>query len=366
MKLIEITLTNTPAEAGNYNYKVEIQGNDQSTWTTVHTGKFFALAGQTKVLLDLDDILYDHRFVGKQVLAPDTNITANEWKMTTIPNRVNNTLNVITNCEEYWYNNVRVTSLDTTPAFTAVTKKFDFMQAFDLCGQPKNDLSVVANAAVIPIARADQPTPHIPNNPPSGFSWAQPVYVYSATSTNITVISKSDNTQIDSKGRKIPQMVKLYGTETANATSTYTIGVGINPNIRYYTVTKVDSCNKPYYLIWMTNEGGLQCQSFESASDFSIGYETHNRVDMHNSEWKVNSTATGNWKLKSKNLSDTDFKAYGDMFNSPYVVLLDMINSRLHYVQIKTTDYEEKKRTRIDRKPIYFSIEVESADHWMV
>ena len=87
---------------------------------------------------------------------------------------------------------------------------------------------------------------------------------------------------------------------------------------------------------------------------------------MHNSEWKVNSTATGNWKLKSKNLSDTDFKAYGDMFNSPYVVLLDMINSRLHYVQIKTTDYEEKKRTRIDRKPIYFSIEVESADHWMV
>lgn len=356
MKLIEITLANTPTEPTLHNYKVEIQSpTNSSTWNLVHTGKFYAFAGQTTVTLDLDDILYDHRFKMKQILEPVLNVTANEWNMSVLPS-------VIPNCEEYWYSNVRITSLDDTPAFTAVTKKFDFMPAFDLCGNARTDLSVIANGAVIPIVMSGQPVPHIPNNPPSGFQWGQPVYVYSATSTNISVISQKDGTQIGNKATKIPQMVKLYGTGT-NASSTYSIGVGINPNIRYYTVTKVDSCNKPYYLIWMTNEGGLQCQSFESASDFSIGYETHNRVDMHNSEWKVNSTATGNWKLKSKNLSDTDFKAYGDMFNSPYVVLLDMINSRLHYVQIKTTDYEEKKRTRVDRKPIYFSIELESADH---
>ena len=356
MKIIQITLTTAPSVPTKYNYKVEIQSpTNSSTWNLVHTGKFYAFAGQTTVTLDLDDVLYNHRFQMLQILQPTLNITANEWNMPALGSNM-------VNCSEYWYSNVKVTSLDDTPAFTAVTKKFDFMPAYDLCGNARTSLAVVTNGGYVPIARTDQPTPHIPNNPPSGFQWGQPVYIYTSNNTNITVVSKRDDTQITNQGKKVSQMVKLYGTGT-NASSTYTIGVGINPNIRYYTVTKVDSCNKPYYLIWMTNEGGLQCQGFLKSSEFSIEYKNTDRVDMHNSEWKVNSTTTGNWKLKTQNLNDSEYKAYGDMFNSPYVILLDMENSRLHYVNIKTSTYNEKKRTRNDKKPFYYEVEVQTADH---
>lgn len=344
MKLITITLSSAPATTQNYNYKVEIQATDNSNnWNTVHYGKFFAMAGQTTVTLDLDDILYDQRFTASQTLAPVLNVTHNQWEMPVLSTTWNN-------ITDYWYNAVKVSSLDETPAFTTITKSFGFTPANELFGNSIATYGTSYNPV------AGEPIPHIPSNAPTGFHWGLNVYV--SASTLLGIKKDTDQNYVTTTVTK-PQAVKL--TPAAN-TKSFSLGIGST----YTTATIVDQCNKPYYLVWMNNTGGLQCQGFLRTTDFSINYETKKRTDMHNSQWKVNSLATGKWKMKSQNLTDAEFEAYGEIFNSPYVVLLDMVNNRLHYVTVSDTDYKEKKRTRTDTKPIFFEIEVESSDRLRV
>ena len=126
-------------------------------------------------------------------------------------------------------------------------------------------------------------------------------------------------------------------------------------------ICQIDSCPAPYYLAWMTNSGGMQVQPFLKSSEVSVNYKNNSRVDSSNFEWLFNQQTRASWKLKSKNLSDRDFKAYGELFSSPYLILLDMENFKMHYVNITTETYNQK-RNENGKKPIYFEIEVESSE----
>jgi hypothetical protein len=334
MKLINITVTSSN-DPRTLKYKVELQ-NNSGTWTQIHYGKFFVPANTTTVTLDLDDLLINYRFRGKQSIEPILSVANSQYEMP---------VSAAAYVTDNYYNQIRIVSLDTPSGFTTVSKYFYFFptQVFGY------DFSMPTNSLFIPSV-AEGLIPRIPGNPPAGFNFS--VIVFNTYTTSIHTVVKKDNTNITTVA---VSSGKAYYFPLSGATNAY--------YVNNKKVAQIDECNKPYYLLWLNNAGGLQCQGFLATSEFGRKYDNKTRVDNKNVEWRVSSTATGNWKLKSSNLTDDEYKIYGELFNSPYLVLIDMKNNRIHYVNISKSDYQEKMRTRTSKKPIYFELELNSAEH---
>lgn len=341
MKLVTITLNNPPTVGQNYTYKLKVTKYDNTT-AYIHYGKFFASAGQYTVTLDLEEILWNNRYKAVQTFTPVLSVAHNQYEL---PQFTNPAI-----LSDYWYNTVQVVDTEDTPRFTSNAVKFFFVPS-QMPGY--GGFSLPASGPYVPVMDSAL-TPHIPSNPPAGFNWSLMFYCVTSGSVKVKKDSSSSVSTVNGNTGI------AYATGLSGATSRYLVSVD-NGNT-YNTMTIVDSCNRPYYLMWQANNGGLQCQGFMDTSDFSIKYNANTRVDMHNCTWTNSTTETATWKLKSTNLSDAEFRAYGEMFNSPYLVLLDMVNGRLHYCTVKSTDYKEKHRTRVDRKPKFVEIEVSASE----
>ena len=202
-----------------------------------------------------------------------------------------------------------------------------------------NRLSKVEKG-VVPINMDYQPISHIPLNLPDGFAYRQIVY-------NGDFVKNVDETSETKSFNGLGVLTFAGGKES----------YGINGKI----IAKIDSCSAPYYLAWMTNSGAMVVQPFLKSSEVSVNYKNNSRVDSSNFEWLFNQQTRASWKLKSKNLSDKDFKAFGELFASPYLILLDMENFRLHYVNITTETYNQK-RNEPNKKPVFFEVEVVSSE----
>ena len=301
-------------------YTVSVQNN--GVWDNIFTGKVFVFKNQSLVEIELEDILWNYKFKGRNYFAPEVNSTGDNYTMPTAKE----------NLDEYWYNYVRVEIPETN---SILTKNVCFFND----NMFNNRLSKVEKG-VVPLFMNYQPVSHIPMNAPDGFQYRQIVY-------NGTFVKNVDETS---------------ETKSFNGLGVLTFAGGKNTyGINGKKICQIDSCPAPYYLAWMTNSGGLQCQSFLKSSEVSVTYDNITRVDTSNFEWLFNQQTRASWKLKSKNLSDKDFKAFGELFASPYLILLDMENFRLHYVNITTETYNQK-RNENGKKPIFFEIEVESSE----
>lgn len=337
MRLIEITLNSTPTEPKTLKYKVEYKLNN--SWFLAHTGKFWVDAGQTTVQLDLDDVLINQQFQGKQSIKPVANATYNAY----MPQVENTGL-----LNECWYNDIRVTSLDSPVSFTAVTKAFFFLPT-QIFGYGGIELT---GSGYVP-ASHHHLLPTLPANKPDGFVFSTMFYAITG-SQNVPVRKNNTTIATISTGANLAYHIKL--DYTAGESCTFYIG-GI-------AVAKTESsCNSPYYLVWIQNDGALNCQPFTKTSKFSKTFNNKTAVDVRNSEWKISSTETGVWKLKSRTLTEDEYKDMGQMFESPYILLLEMETGKMWYVNITSKNYEEKRRTRTDRKPIFMEVEVTSSDH---
>ena len=302
-------------------YTVKIQGYN-NLWNTIFTGKVFVGANQSLVRIDLEDILWNYKFDGENYFAPALNSEGNNYQMSSTSNTLQN----------YWFNPVK---LEIPEVNVSVTKNVCFFNS----NMFNNRLTDVANNTV-PLFMNHQPVAHIPLNAPEGFSYRQIVWNGSFTRgvDNRTSIVQRNNLGV----------IQFTGGQ-----KTYSLNNKV--------IAQIDSCAKPYYLCWLTNSGAMQCQGFIKSSEVNISYKNNTRVDMSNYEWLFNQQTRASWKLKSKNLSDADYKAYGELFASPYLILLDMENNRLHYVNIVTETYSQKKNEN-NKKPIFFEIEVESSE----
>ena len=320
MNVFTITIPSTQ-QPRTLVYTVKIRGYN-NLWTTVFTGKVYVMNGQTKVNIDLEDILWNYKFDGENYFAPALNSEGDNYVIC-------NTSNTLQN---YWYNEVKIEIPETN---SSVTKNVCFFNS----NMFNNRLTDVANNTV-PLFMNYQPTAHIPLNPPEGFSYRQIVWNGSFTKG---VDNRTSIIQINNLG-----VISFSG-----GTKQYSLNNKV--------IAQIDSCAKPYYLCWMTNSGAMQVQPFLKSSEVSVTYKNNTRVDMSNFEWLFNQQTRASWKLKSKNLSDADYKAYGELFASPYLILLDMENMKLHYVNIVTETYSQKKN-EIGKKPIFFEIEVESCE----
>ena len=301
-------------------YNVSVQNN--GVWDNIFTGKVFVFKNQSLVEIELEDVLWNYKFKGKNYFAPEVNSNGDNYTMPIAKE----------NIDEYWYNYVRVEIPETN---SILTKNVCFFNS-DMFN---NRLSKVEKG-VVPIHMNYQPISHIPLNLPDGFAYRQIVY-------NGTFVKNVDETS-ETKSFNGLGVINFSGGKES---------YGINEKI----IAKIDQCSAPYYLAWMTNSGGMQVQPFLKSSEVSVNYKNNSRVDSSNFEWLFNQQTRASWKLKSKNLSDKDFKAYGELFASPYLILLDMENNRLHYVNIVTETYNQK-RNENGKKPIFFEIEVQSSE----
>ena len=323
MNVFTITIPSTQ-QPRTLVYTVKIRGYN-NLWTTVFTGKVYVMNGQSKVNIDLEDILWNYKFDGENYFAPALNLAGDNYVMCNTSNTINN----------YWYNSVRVEfpTLTNTPYVEKYVKFFKW-NMFD------REIDEVSNGTVALFMNTNQPIAHIPANPPEGFFYRQLVYNGSFTKG------------VDNR-TSIVQRTNLGVITFSGGTKQYSLNNKV--------IAQIDSCAKPYYLCWMTNSGAMQVQPFLKSSEVNISYKNNTRVDMSNYEWLFNQQTRASWKLKSKNLSDADYKAYGELFASPYLILLDTENNKLHYVNIVTETYSQKKN-EIGKKPIFFEIEVESSE----
>ena len=301
-------------------YNVSLQNN--GVWEQIFVGKVFVFKNQSIVEIELEDILWNYKFKGLNYFAPEVNSTGDNFVMPIAKE----------NLDEYWYNYVRVEIPQTN---SVLTKNVCFFNSEMF----NNRLSKVEKG-VVPIHMNYQPLSHIPANLPEGFQYRQIVY-------NGDFVKNIDETSETKSFNGLGVLTFAGGKNT----------YGINGKI----IAKIDSCPAPYYLAWMTNSGAMQVQPFLKSSEVSVNYKNNSRVDSSNFEWLFNQQTRASWKLKSKNLSDKDFKAYGELFASPYLILLDIENFRLHYVNITTETYSQKKNEP-NKKPIYFEIEVQSSE----
>ena len=301
-------------------YTVSVQNN--GVFEQIFVGKVFVFAKQSIVEIELEDILWNYRFKGKNYFAPEVNSTGDNFVMPTAKEHL----------DEYWYNIVKVEIPQTN---SILTKNVCFFNDKFF----NNRLENVTDGCV-PIMMNYQPISHIPMNAPDGFQYRQIVW-------NGTFEKNVDDNMVEEQRKGLGVIMFAGGKNT----------YGINGKI----IAKIDSCPAPYYLAYLTNSGAMQVQPFLKSSEVSITYDNNTRVDASNFEWSFNKSTRASWKLKSKNLSDKDYKSYGELFNSNYLILLDMENFRLHYVNIITETYTQK-RNEVSKKPIYFEIEVQSSE----
>ena len=301
-------------------YNVSVQNN--GVWDNIFTGKVFVFKNQSLVEIELEDVLWNYKFKGKNYFAPEVNSTGDNYTMPTAKE----------NLDEYWYNWVRVEIPQTN---SVLTKNVCFFNDNFFNNRLEN-----VTDGIVPLFMNYQPISRIPANLPEGFQYRQIVY----------------------KGDFIKNVDETSETKNFNGLGVITFSGGKSTyGINGKKICQIDSCSAPYYLAWMTNSGGMQVQPFLKSSEVSVTYKNNSRVDMSNFEWLFNQQTRASWKLKSKNLSDKDYKSYGELFASPFLILLDMENFRLHYVNITTETYNQK-RNENGKKPIYFEIEVESSE----
>ena len=301
-------------------YNVSVQNN--GVWDNIFTGKVFVFKNQSIVEIELEDVLWNYKFKGRNYFAPSINSTGENYVMPLAKEHL----------DEYWYNLVKV----EIPQTNSVTTKFVNFFNSDMFN---NRLDNVTDGCV-PIMMNYQPISHIPANLPEGFQYRQIVW-------NGDFVKNVDETS-ETKSFNGLGVITFAGGK-----STY----GINEK----KICQIDQCSAPYYLCWMTNSGAMQVQPFLKSSEVSVNYKNNSRVDSSNFEWLFNQQTRASWKLKSKNLSDKDFKAYGELFASPFLILLDMENNKLHYVNIVTETYNQKNNQN-GKKPIFFEIEVQSSE----
>ena len=317
MIIFNITIPQPKAEERMLQYKVSIEG------TQIYAGKIYTAPNQETVTLDLTDILLNHRFRGNGVIAPVLDVANNQYSM---PNY--NTTIEHTKVQNYIYSRVTVSG-----DYITTSNRYVNFNTMDIAEQPFMDVRM---------------TPIIPAVLPTGFKLNQlfnakgePLRIMKNATSFITI---SDNNN--------------YTYNFPNAGG-YTM---IDYQGMHYDMYVKDECLKPYYLIWQTKWGGMQCQPFTKRSVKTSEHSVNKRVDMSGYQWNANDTKVDKYDLKSRLLTNKEYKIFGEMFDSPYLVLLDMDNNALRYVTITDTTYTEKNTGNQD-KPFYFEVNVQTSEH---
>lgn len=310
MNIFRLTFNTIKSTERRVEYNVSLNG------TFIYKGKAFALPNATYVDVNLEDLLLNYRYRGEGSIKPKVDVNENKYVM-----------------EGY---NASSTLADMWVTLKVYGSEFaDISKTVKLYPDYPKTIELVS---------------HIPANMPIGVCNVYTVY---STTDAVGFILK-DGQRNSVTIRKGFNIINL-GSEAHNFI--------FELNGNKTQVTAVDECMKPYYLGWLNANGSIVYRGFTSRSEASVDFNTNMRTDTYNSDWKANQSSQNKYKLKSTNLTDDEYLAYGEMFKSPYVVLLDTKNGTMEYVTITDETFNIKTRKTNDKKPVYLEVNVESAEH---
>lgn len=126
-------------------------------------------------------------------------------------------------------------------------------------------------------------------------------------------------------------------------------------------ILEVDKCNAPYYLMYLTQDGGFQSQPFYNVK-YSETYTTNTKITVDDNKDIANLFANGKWTLKSRNLTNTEYHEMMDIARSPYLYLYITALDKGVFVNNIDTTIEKKVNGVDNNKPIFFEINLESRE----
>ena len=146
----------------------------------------------------------------------------------------------------------------------------------------------------------------------------------------------------------------LYNLRSASGGYIY-----IQESNTYKPIGFIDSCNAPYYLVWIDNDGAMVCHRFTKSSEYSEALTRNTRVSSDDTTYVANGYAEGKWKLKSYNLTDSEYEYYMSMLNSPYIMMYDTEKQRCRYVMVTDKTLARKTFSNNKKKPVFMEINVQ-------
>lgn len=318
----------TPTEH-TYKYDVRLEH------ITIYRGKFFMLANNTQVVLDLTDLLTNYQYKGKHMLEP----VYDYIKQCYTREPQSNVVEDITVSEPQQHcNTVSVNVFNDDGNIIATSSKTIYFHTTPFENQIRRTNNKGINYYFGSL------TPRFPFG--SSMSYTQLV------DGDGTTVCRWRNEKKSLLVSTTPQKTGTIMKATKTDTDIYDGDLKI---------LEVDKCNAPYYLMYLTQDGGFQSQPFYNVK-YSETYTTNTKITVDDNKDITNLFANGKWTLKSRNLTNTEYHEMMDIARSPYLYLYITTLDKGVFVNNVDTTIEKKVNGTDNNKPIFFEINLESRE----
>lgn len=327
----KITLPYSTSTEKTYKYDVLLATN------TIYRGKFFMLPNNTQVVLDLTDLLTNYQYKGMYMLEPVYDYD----KQCYTRDVSSNTVEHLTASQQQQHHNtvsVKVYNDDGTTIVTTSKSVYFHTTPFE------NQVRKRTNN----------------NRINYYFGSLTPRFPFGTSMTYTQLVDSDDGSA-----------TAYWKNVKGNLTRTFipkTTGTIMKANIITsdiydgdLKILEVDKCNAPYYLMYLTQDGGFQSQPFYNVK-YSETYTTNTKITLDDNKDIANLFANGKWTLKSRNLTNTEYHEMMDIARSPYLYLYITSLDKGVFVNNVDTTIEKKLNGVDSNKPIYFEINLESRE----
>lgn len=331
-----------------YHVSVSVLGN------VVFNGKIFVMPYQTQVTFDLTNIFANYMFNGAGILKPT--YTASTTQAYTQPTTaaVNLTNNFNTNKELIRLSySIVITRIDTGASVTSSSDTVYLRSSVANSSRFSQNYTWRA-------FDSDKPISHYPTITSSSnlLRWGNTLsrtssgtaYLYRKNGNNYSTLASWSNL---SSG---DCTVSTLARNLRNASGEY---VYVQDNSIYKPIAYLDVCPAPYYLLWIDNDGAMACHKFTNMSEYSEAITVNTRVASDDTTFTANQFVEGKWKLKSYNLTDSEFEYYMSIINSPNIMLYDSEKQKCSYVRITDKSLTRKTMPTNKKKPVFMEINLQ-------
>lgn len=304
-----------------YNYQVLIGTN------IVYRGKAFKIASQQNVVLDITDILNNYQYRGLGMLTPT-------WINDNYVQPQENITNILNTSSEQHKNTVTVKLFDGDTLIKTITKNVYF---HTIPFEGESNERLINNKYYY----FGDLIPRMPLT--DKLRYAQLIYTDGITST-------------------------VWGdTHFGTIKGNVVYNIAVPKNDLYDGKTKIlqvdKECLAPYYLCWITKDGGFQCQPFKSRkSTYTENYTTNYKLSSDEQKDIANRSINGTWQLISDNLSEKEYKIFMDINRSAYLLLYITEYDKVVYVNATATNNEQKTEANNNNKPLYYTVDLETRE----
>ncbi len=370
MNRYKYTLTVTPTATDRFMFYTL---KDSSSYVFFY-GKCFVLRNDTRVTIDVTDIINNYIYKGLGILTPtwsDTNIyneSGYQQPFTGGNYTGSCQLTAINGTDGEYHRDSVTLSLYSDATYSTLVTSLTKAQVYFHSIAPqdyKGGTNVGTGNYAFKYQFDYKLIPHLPKIATTNLAYGQLLEHSNSTQPYVSYYN-SNNVQMATAAFSTSQP---YNVMTMNVNALIS-GMSYPDNKMYVGTsgtTKVpclvwDACPKPYYLLWLNPNGGLQSYGFEKTSTYTENYTVNKRLTYDDQSFKANETLLSKWKMKSGLVNADQYKTILQAARSQYCLLYITEYDRVFYVNVTDTKMEHKNRYNQKGKLFNAEFEVEACD----